>query len=290
MNDEEILKLWKDPNFAGSFRGIKTFQVLLKTDLNIDISEKKLRNVLKSEPIYLIHKKPQRNFKRRFYDVKFYGEVVQMDLAHMFEYENYKYFLLFVDVFSSKVFVRALKDKSSESVKKALMLILNDFKAPITKIESDQGSEFKKEVKNLLKEHNILLKLKYGKNKAAIAEHYIFLVKKRLFMLLRGTLSQDWPKYLYKVVSDMNNTPIEKLGFQTPNSVTSIYDSVIIRSAQKIHNIEHQTEPNLKQQAENEQNFLQQKNALKIGSFCYLDFDEKLFDKSFDVSVCPQTL
>jgi len=33
ISDKEILRLWHDPSFAGSFRGVRTFQILLKTDL-----------------------------------------------------------------------------------------------------------------------------------------------------------------------------------------------------------------------------------------------------------------
>ena len=35
ISDAELLKLWRSPTFEGSYRGIKTFQVLLKTNLNL---------------------------------------------------------------------------------------------------------------------------------------------------------------------------------------------------------------------------------------------------------------
>ena len=67
VSDEEILQLWRDPTFAGSYRGVRTFQVLLKTDLNIDISENRLLQILKKDSIYLIHQRPKRKFNRRSY-------------------------------------------------------------------------------------------------------------------------------------------------------------------------------------------------------------------------------
>lgn len=283
--DQKVLSLWKDPSFSGSYRGVKTFQIFLKTDNNIDISEKKLRQLLKTEPIYLLHKKPNRNFARRFYDVRYYGELVQIDLAYMFEYNNYQYFLLCVDVYSSKTFVRPLKSKSSKEVRTALQSILHEFGAPITKLESDRGSEFKSEVKKFLREENILFKFKFGKQKAAISEHYIYIVKKRLYMILRGTLSHDWPKYINKVVKDMNNTPLERLGWLTPNSITSILDSVRVTEAKEKRNIPIKKEPNVQNQIKNQVNYEQDKTKIQVDSYCYLDFDEKLFDKSFDVSV-----
>ena len=49
VSDKRLLQLWRDPNFSGSYRGIKTFQTLLKTDLNVvfvmEISEFVILNV-----------------------------------------------------------------------------------------------------------------------------------------------------------------------------------------------------------------------------------------------------
>jgi len=49
-------------------------------------------------------------------------EVIQMDIVFMSQYrkqnDNYKYFLLIVDIFTRKAFARPLKDKSNEEVKK----------------------------------------------------------------------------------------------------------------------------------------------------------------------------
>jgi hypothetical protein len=93
VSDEKILNLWRDPNFSGSYRGIKTFQLLLKTDLNIEISEKRLYKIIKKDSIFLIHQRRKKNFPRRSYDLRFYGELVQADIAYMFPYKHFLYFL-----------------------------------------------------------------------------------------------------------------------------------------------------------------------------------------------------
>ena len=139
ISDQTILQLWRSPQFSGSYRGIKTFKRILKTDLDIDISESRLYNILKKDAVYLIHLKPARNFERRHLSVNNYGELVQADIAHMYTYDNYKYFLLLVDAFSSKVFVRPLKSKSSLEVKNAFEDIFQEFKATIYVLETDRG-------------------------------------------------------------------------------------------------------------------------------------------------------
>ena len=107
--------------------------------MDIDISEERLYDILKKDPVYLIHLKPARNFERRHLSVNNYGELVQADLAQMYNYDNYIYFLLLVDAFSSKVFVRPLKSKTSLEVRNAFESIFEEFNAKIYVLETDRG-------------------------------------------------------------------------------------------------------------------------------------------------------
>ena len=138
LSDKRLLELWRDPNFSGSYRGIKTFQTLLKTDLNVDISEKHLYKLIKTDPIFIIHQRPQRHIERRSYDVNNYGELVQADIAFMYPFEDFKYFLLVVDCFSLKIFVEPLKSKDSQTVAEAFKKIFKKFGAIIYEIQTGQ--------------------------------------------------------------------------------------------------------------------------------------------------------
>ena len=284
VSDESLLKLWRDPSFSGSYRGIKTFQILLKTDKNIDVTEKHLYQVVKNDPIFLIHQRPIRNFDRRSYDVRYYGETVQADLAFMFPYNNFQYFLLVVDCFSLKIFAQPLKTKSSPVTGEAFENIFEAFDAPIHVLETDRGKEFIG-CKKLFKKHNIYYKSKFGQNKANYAEWAIFIIKRKLYMLLRGTLSQDWVKYLPQVVKSYNHTPSKKLGGLAPETIHSEIDSVRVSEAQKKSRIKVYHEPNFHQQQENQANYDKSKSTLKEGTYVYLTTNEDLFAKSYDVKV-----
>ena len=104
-------------------------------------------------------------------------------------------------------------------------------------------------------------------------------------MTLRGTLNKNWVEVLEKVVNDMNNTPIKKLGFLKPNQVNSEIDSVFVKNAKKSHNIESIDETNWKTQLQNEENYISASSNIQKGDYVYRDSEQKIFDKSFDVSV-----
>jgi len=286
ISDEEILKLWRNPDFEGSYRGIKVFRLLLKTNYDIDVSEKRLYNIIKHDSIYLLHKKPNRKIARRFYDVTYYGEVVQMDLASMYEYDSYKYFILAIDIYTSKCFVEPMKTKTSLETAQCLKKIIKEFGAPITTIESDQGGEFGRDVKKLMNAEHIVAKFKFGKNKSSVAEHYLYLVKRREYMLLRGTLSRDWVSNLQPVCESFNNTPLKRLGWLKPNDIKSFKDSILVHEAKLKHNIPILTQPLFQTQEQNQKTYeANSKNTLQENSYCYLDFNSSVFDKAYDVSV-----
>jgi len=285
-SDEKILQLWKSPLFSASFTGLRTFQAVLKLERNIDVSTQHLYNILSKEPIFLMHQRRSDKFTRRKYDLNGYGQIVQCDLAEMYNYDGFKYFLLVVDCYSSKLFVKALKSKDSLVVGKALESIIKNFKAQIYKLESDRGREFvNKFVKSIYKKYKIFYKSKYGKNKAVYAERYIFLVKRRLYMLLRSKLSENWVKYLPQVVKSLNDLPLKKLGYLKPKEITNEASSVAVSEAKKQHSIPTFVQPSFEQQTLQYEADLTSKKSLKVGDYVHKQFDSKLFDKKYNIAV-----
>ena len=162
ISDKQLLKLWRDPLFIGSFRGTKTFQACLKTEKDIDVSENRLYKLLRTDPTFLMHQTFPKHINRRHLELNNLGEVVFGDIAFMYTYEDYKYFLLVVDGFSSRTFVRPLKTKESKVVAQALMSIFEEFNAQIYVFETDRGTEFKGPCQKLFKDMKIIYKAKYG--------------------------------------------------------------------------------------------------------------------------------
>jgi hypothetical protein len=285
ITDEQLLQLWRSPLFVGSYSGVKTFQACLKLEKNISVSERRLYEVLKKDPIFLIHQKSPPKIQRRHLVLNNYGEVVFGDLAYMFPYNDFKYFLLVVDGFSGKIFVRPLKSRTSSIVALALDSIFEEFGSQVYVFETDQGSEFKGDCKKLFKSRNITYRAKYGKNKSFMSENYIRIVKRRLYQTLRGSLNQDWVTVLETVVNNFNNIPTRRIGYLKPNSISNEFDSVKVQEAKKVHNIKILNETPWKTQLQNEKDFENSNATLKVNDYCYVDLNEKLFDKSYDVKV-----
>lgn len=119
---------------------------------------------------------------------------------------------------------------------------------------------------------------------AAIAENCILKIKRRLYMILRGSLSRDWVKFLPNVIRDINNTPVQRLGWLKPNDIVSEESSVLVDEAKRQHKVPILKEPTYEEQKLNTET-AKTTTDLKQFDYVYKQFDSKLFDKSFDVSV-----
>jgi len=198
LTDAEILKYYTDKNFAGAFGGALKIKKFLKTDLKEDVKLSQIYRVLQKQPFYMYTQKRMKRFPRRPYDVKRFLELVQCDLANMFPdtYGDliYKYFLLITDVYSTKIWCYPMINKESATTKEKFIQWFSDIndQRP-TQLSTDQGSEFIG-LKKWFEKEGIVPTYKFLSNKANFSEHGIYLVKNRLFKLLRYKLSDQWVK------------------------------------------------------------------------------------------------
>jgi len=269
---------------------VQTFRAVLKTDLNIDISENKLRQILNKDPIFLIHQIKPKKFDRRRYITHNYGEITQADLAFVFpdSKNKLKIFLLLIDVFSSKIFIEVLPNKEGKTIKEGLLNIFKRFGAPIYELQTDNGSEFRnKECKALYRKYHILFRVKRPPNKSNFAEAAILRVKRKLYMFLRSSQSNRWTDYIEKVVDGINRIPLKRLGYLSPSEITNEASSVLVDEALKKANlpvIKEETYQNQMQNAKQyEDESKRNKNLLKSGDYVYRNFPDETFTKSFDI-------
>lgn len=204
----------------------------------------------------------------------------------MYEDEaGYKYFLLLTDCLSFKLWCEPLKKKDTLSVRNAFEKIFKEIQFPITEIQTDAGAEFKSN-EHWLNENHIYFKIKTGRStKANYSEFGIYLIKKRLFMLLRSKLSSFWSKYLQDIVNALNQRPLKRLGYLKPADISSPLDIVKVQEARKEHNIKVHEAPDWQAQEKNQADYESSKNPFQKGTFVYADQPESVFKKSFHVQV-----
>lgn len=284
LTDEEIIKIWQDQNFGGSFSGIRTFKTFLKTDLNEDISENRLYAIFKKFPDYVSQLRPIRKYPTRSYVSNSFGELMEMDLGVMAPFNSFRYFLCLVDVFSWHIWCEPLRKKNGPTVGKALEKLFEEIKSPITKIQADSGTEFIGNKAIFLK-HKILFKTKHLKNKAAMAEHAIYLVKRKLYFIMRSERSKNWVKYLPIAVNLLNKRPIKRNGNVPPEMVNSMFDDVKVREAQKKQNLNVESELNYKEQNKLQTKYESERKNFQVNDFVYLDYKEDTFAKSFNQKI-----
>ena len=287
LTDEEIKKLWLSDDFPGHYSGINSLKNNLEYFYNVVVSKERLRRILHKIPNYQRHVRRRNKGPRRPYVVYRYGELVQGDLAVMWPYKGYQYFVLIVDVYSMNIFTRPLKTKLASEMKIALEDIFqNDLKLYPEKFETDQGGEFEaKQVRAYYKLNKIYYKTKTGINKASVAENGIKNIKRKLFMILRQNLSRDWVKYLSIITETVNLQPRPALGYMSPAQVQCPEAGPMLERAKALHHLPKKEEPSMRIMKKNQQEFEESESPYQVGNYVYKNFLPHAFDKSYDTQV-----
>ena len=268
MADDEakIRELWSDPQFAGSFSGLLTFQKHLKIDKNINISTRKLRHILMSIPNYLQHVTHRINFPKRDYSVHGFLQVMQADLSVMKPINDFKYLLVCIDLYTLFIWAMPITNKRPETIRKELSSIFEKYGKP-SELQTDSGGEFLGN-KSFFKNEKIYWHSKRGLNKANYAELAILWLKKKIFAYLHSTdqdsNSYDWPKAVPAAVLSLNSTYHRSLGNLRPIDLDSREKAVLID-----RKIGFPKESNFDDHKKNEENF-RKKATLVENDYCYI--------------------
>ena len=120
------------------------------------ISEKQVKEWLKSQPTYTLHKTARKYYPTRQYVVHDIDEQWQADLADVSllakRNKGYHFILTVIDLFSRYAWARPLKTKGGKEVASAFKSIFNEGRIP-KRIQTDQGKEFENQhVRKLFRE------------------------------------------------------------------------------------------------------------------------------------------
>lgn len=216
------------------------------------------------------------------------------DLAHMYPFNQYNFFLLLVEAFSRKLFTQCLKTKSKSEVQRALKDIIMQNNLIIENFQSDAGREFVSQ-KDFFQANKIHFTVMSGKNKAALAEAAIGRVKLHLYKALRSSGTKDWPSLLPQIVDNLNKTPLLQLGWRTPASIKSLLDEPRVCEEQRrvmqemdMKKREKVFSPNTSysNMKANEQAYNKSKHDITVGDYVMLATgQDSALSKSYDTQV-----
>lgn len=177
-----------------------------------------------------------------------------------------------IDAFSWKIFCLPLRSKKALAIKTALNKIFDSIHTPITKIESDSGGEF---IGNaaFFKDKKILFSTKHSQHKAALAEHAIYEVKRKLYLMMNSYNTKNWVKLLPSAVKLLNARPMARNNGISPDSFSSMYDDVLKEDAAA-------SKKEISQNSEKAEEV-----QLPLNSYVYLDKKRKTLEKSFGPQV-----
>ena len=189
---------------------------------------------LAKQALWQIHlPRPKHIDYAHFYVTKV-NKIHQADLLHLPHdkvYQNvYKYTLDIIDIASGYKVSRPLKTKKASKVEGMFKDIYK--KEPLRypeELHVDKGSKFMSDVEKLMNEHKVIVKrvtTKYYHKFLAFVENFNKTLAQRLFKIQDAQELNDptkdartWVKHLYKIVSSINNTKLDRIGIKPKDAV-----------------------------------------------------------------------
>ena len=121
---EKLEKLYyEDKNYIGRDRLYK-----LAREKGIDVSRRQLWEWLKSQRLHQLYMPAEESKELQSTVLNKPHDQIAIDLLDLnnYNYDNYKYILTAIDLFSKKSYVKALKDKSQKEINKAIKEIIKE--------------------------------------------------------------------------------------------------------------------------------------------------------------------
>ncbi len=213
MEISAIEKSVSSPAHPGSFSGLaKIIQSNSDEEGKPKFSTGQIKKWLESQEFYTLHKAPHTTFPRARVVVPHPDYQFDMDCAYMTSYsakdnEGFKYFVVFIDVFSKYAYAFPLRSLSADEMVKTLKEFISLTSQKPEKLRSDLGVEFKnKQVAKYLNDEGIDHFFAQSDKKANMAERFIRTIKSKLVRYMKKNKTSKWVDILKDVVLSYNNT------------------------------------------------------------------------------------
>lgn len=210
-NDREktIKDMYDDPQF-GFGLGIKTFYDKIASKY-LNIKRKHVQEFLTHQSTYQLSY-PEKKPVNKPIIGNYPNQRWAIDLIDMSIYEGYnkhkKWILTGIDYFSKKVFARATPNKQAITIRDAFNDVCNELNTKPRILQTDNGTEFKKEFQQYCSQKNIhqIRTISYTPTGNALIENFNNQLRK---MIREGFIKYNtlnWIDYLDDFVDNKNNT------------------------------------------------------------------------------------
>ena len=230
MRSSEIKSLVADEFHRTKGSGAKKIVCSLKDNF-VGISRSRVQNILNTDK--LLDRKNARFLNKAIFkpiqarDVQVRHEIDLMDLGKRgrVKYQGivYRDVLSVMDVFSRFIWLRPLKSKHSKEIASELKSLYMEFGTPLL-LQSDQGSEFKGDVKRLCRKMQVKMihsRPYHSQSQGKVERSHRALTSKMEYDLLKmGKKSLNWAGALPEYQNILNEDSKEVLQYKSPFEIS----------------------------------------------------------------------
>lgn len=197
-------------------------------------SKKEIQNELSENSTYTLHKQAKKVINYNPFFVYKLHDQWQSDVLYLPKSQNktfrQKYLLSTIDVFSRKLFVTLMTDKSADSILKAFKQTHNFVGATPKTLYVDRGTEFtNKKFQKYCKDNNIKLIFSYSDTKACFIERAQQSFQNILYKMLEAKQTYEFVPLIRDVTKIYNNR-VHRMIKMSPNKAFLPENSLKVRT------------------------------------------------------------
>ena len=200
-----------NPAHSASFSSPARLYKFVKQDGKYRMTRKEINDWLSKQDAYTLHKPAQINFKRPKF-LSFRPEFAwDSDTANMTKFSEhnngYKYFAVFIDIFTRYLYTVPLKTLQGVEMSKAISKVISEDDRKPVHLRNDGGGEYVNlEVRKVLNDHQINQIVTKTEKKANYAERVIKNIKLKISKYMTHNETYKWIDTLSKFTDSYNHS------------------------------------------------------------------------------------